>query len=425
MSFGVKIGSISIGLLLVPMTINYINPIQYGIWLTISSIVSWMSFFDIGLGNGLRNKLTSSLALNNYEDSQVYVSTTYAVLAIISTILFIGFLLVNPYINWVTFLNIPPTISENISQVILVVVGTFCIQFIVQTLNVILTSTHQPAIAALISFLGQLGVLIGVFILKQIVPGSLAVLVWVLTLIPIITLVLASLFFFNTKLKFIAPNVGKINFSYAGNILNVGGAFFIIQIGALVLFQTNNIILTKVLGPAAVTEFNVAYKLFSVLIMGFTIVITPYWSAFTDAITKNDYEWMSKSVTKLRKGWLILALILVPVFTLLSKFIFSIWIGNSVQISGQLTIMMALYVIGYTCLSLNCFFLNGVGKVRIQLILYIFSSFINIPLAIFFAKSYGVMGVVLSNVIIFFVMNIILWIQCNQVLNKSKSKIWN
>ena len=57
LSFLIKGASIAISLILVPLTINYINPYRYGIWLTLSSVVSWFSFFDIGLTNGLRNKL--------------------------------------------------------------------------------------------------------------------------------------------------------------------------------------------------------------------------------------------------------------------------------------------------------------------------------------------------------------------------------
>src|SRR5438876_10388425 len=61
-SFLLKSASIFIGMIMVPMTINYVNPTQYGIWLTLSSMISWFSFFDIGLGNGLKNKLAAANA---------------------------------------------------------------------------------------------------------------------------------------------------------------------------------------------------------------------------------------------------------------------------------------------------------------------------------------------------------------------------
>ena len=85
-----KGGSILIGLLLVPMTIGYVDSENYGIWLTLSSMIAWMSFFDIGINNGLKNKLAEALATKNYELGRKYVSTTYAIL----TIIFIPLMLV-------------------------------------------------------------------------------------------------------------------------------------------------------------------------------------------------------------------------------------------------------------------------------------------------------------------------------------------
>ena len=49
--------SIAIGIVLVPLTLNYVNKIDYGIWLTLSSLLSWINVFDIGLGGGLRNNI--------------------------------------------------------------------------------------------------------------------------------------------------------------------------------------------------------------------------------------------------------------------------------------------------------------------------------------------------------------------------------
>jgi O-antigen/teichoic acid export membrane protein len=54
-SFVIKGASILLSLLLVPLTLDYLNPYEYGIWLTLSSVLMWINYFDIGLGNGLRN----------------------------------------------------------------------------------------------------------------------------------------------------------------------------------------------------------------------------------------------------------------------------------------------------------------------------------------------------------------------------------
>ena len=422
-SFVVKGGSIIIGLLLIPLTIDYVSPIQYGIWITISSIIGWMTFFDIGLGNGLRNSLANAMALKEYDKARVYVSTTYAALFLISTAMFVLFWFVNPHIDWRGFLNIPNTVPDNIENILLIVLCSFCFQFIAQLINTVLTAMHEPAMAGLISFFGQLGVLLAIVVLKITVEGSLRVLVIALTAIPICVLIIANLYFYNSKLKNIAPSFKDINFGYIKDVLNVGGVFFFIQIGALVLFQTNNIILTKVIGPEAVTKYNVAYKLFSVVTMVFTIVVTPYWSAFTDAYAKNDFAWMRKNIKIMKK--LLLALSIAAILLLLvSKWLFKLWVGDKVDISIELSVIMTIYVIVYMWQTLFVYFLNGIGVIRLQLFMVLLSAIINIPMAIFLGEKWGVPGVILANILVFICMGITFSIQVNKILNQKAMGIW-
>ena len=99
-SFIIRILSILISLLIVPLTINYVNPVQYGIWITLSSIIGWLGYFDIGIGNGLRNRFAESVALGDHKKAKVYVSTTYAVVSLIISVLILLFVLskcLNPH----------------------------------------------------------------------------------------------------------------------------------------------------------------------------------------------------------------------------------------------------------------------------------------------------------------------------------------
>ena len=74
--------SVLTSFLLVPLTIDYVSASEYGIWLTISSIIGWFALVDIGLGSGLRNKLAEALAKNDILLAKKYVSTTYFSLGI-------------------------------------------------------------------------------------------------------------------------------------------------------------------------------------------------------------------------------------------------------------------------------------------------------------------------------------------------------
>ena len=81
--FLIKGCSIFLGLFTVPLTLGYVNKETYGLWLTISSMIAWMSYFDIGINNGLKNNLAAAFATSDYELGKRLVSTTYAVLILI------------------------------------------------------------------------------------------------------------------------------------------------------------------------------------------------------------------------------------------------------------------------------------------------------------------------------------------------------
>ncbi len=102
----VKMLSIIISLLLVPVTLNYLNSYEYGVWLTLSSILVWINYFDIGLGNGLRNRLTEALAIGDYEKGRIYISTTFAILLILMLTIYLLYAFLQHFISWKSILNI-------------------------------------------------------------------------------------------------------------------------------------------------------------------------------------------------------------------------------------------------------------------------------------------------------------------------------
>jgi O-antigen/teichoic acid export membrane protein len=419
-----KGGSIAIGLILIPLTIHYVSATQYGIWLTLSSIINWFSFFDIGLGNGLKNKLAASNALGNYEDSKTYVSTTYGILTIISTCVFLLFFVANFFINWSTILNSPNIPGNDFNRIALIVVGFFCLQFVLQIINTVLTACLATAKVSLILFLGQFLSVIVIYILTLKTSGSLTNLVLTLGGVPLLVQLVASFWLYNTTYKRFAPSFKSINFKYIKGLLNLGGVFFIIQIGALILFQTDNIVITQIFGPKEVAIFNIAYKLFGVVLMLFTIIMVPFWSAFTDAYTKGDMDWVKTTLKKIKKIWLIFSFVGVLLF-IISPFVYKIWLHGKVAIPLSLSFAMMLYVIATCWQTIYVFFLNGIGKLRLQLYLVIVTSIINIPLAILLGRFIGVAGITYSNFLMMLITGVLFYIQTNKLLNKTATGIFD
>lgn len=424
LSFLVRGGGILINLILVPMTINYVSPTQYGIWLTISSIIGWLNFFDVGLGNGLKNTLTKSFAFGEMHKAKVYVSTTYLGLLIISTASFVSFSLANNYINWNIALNVNSENEETLKLVMWVAVGCFCLQFVAQLVNTILTATHQSGSSSIVTFVGQIFTLIAIYCCTKFKSGNLLTLVAIVASMPVLSLVVSSWILYKNKLKDLAPSWKFIRFKYIYELLNTGGKFFLIQIGALVLFQTSYIIISQILGPESVTIYSVCYKLFSVMIMVFTIIMTPMWSSFTDAYSKFDFKWLKSSIEKMRMLWLVFSLFTLTIL-FLSDYLFKYWIGDNVKVPLSLSISMSTYVIAYMWQMLHVYLLNGIGKIRLQFFLVTVSAILNIPISIIMGKRFGLPGIVGTNTILFIIMGVIFSVQCEKIINQKATKIWD
>ena len=416
--------SIAISFFLVPLTINYINPTRYGIWLTLSSIVGWFNFFDIGLGNGLRNKFAEAVAVGNTKLARTYVSTTYAILIIISSSVLLLFFGINPFLNWAKILNTPAEMSGELRVLALIVFGFFCVEFVLNLMTTIITANQEPAKASFFGFLGNLFSLLIIFILTKTTKGNLLYLGTVFSLTPVLVIISSSLWFYTHKYKQYAPSIKYVKLHYARDLMSLGVKFFIIQMAAVIFYQTSNIIIAHLFGPEQVTPYNIAYKFFSVVTMAFSIIMLPLWSAYTEAWVKRDIEWIRNTIKKLFFLWIIVA-IGVAVMLASSNLVYRLWVGKEIKVPFSVSVVMAAYVIVNGWCGIFSQFLNGVGKIKLQLYSSALGAIVNVPLAIYLGKHLGIYGVLLSTVILGITSAIWSPIQYLKIINNRARGIWN
>jgi O-antigen/teichoic acid export membrane protein len=392
---------IFISLLLVRLTINYVNPSNYGIWLTLSSIVAWMSFFDIGVNNGMRNKLASSLAQSDYETSQKLISTTYAILSLIFIPLLFILIFVNRFIYWPGILNTSNSMMNELSVVSLILFSYFCIRFILSTINVVLLAHQKPAMASLSGVTEQIFSLLIIFILTKTTLGSLLNLTAGLCIAPLFILLGYNIFFFRTKFRKLTPKLSKVDFSLGKSLFSLGIKFFVISIGGVIMFQTANIILIRSFGPGEVTNYNICFKYFSILTMSMSILLTPLWSAVTDSYSKQDYQWIINAVKKYNKISL-LFLSLGIIMLIFSDTAYRVWINNkSINVPFSLSFWMFIFTVASVFGGAYVLVLNGIGALKIQFIATFFAPPLFIVLCyllINFLKM-GVNAIIISMII--------------------------
>ena len=81
--------SIILSMMYVPLFLDCLDKTRYGIWIAIMGLINWIGFLDIGIGQGLRNLLSVSLAKGDNDTAKKLVSTAYVSVGKIFSVLII------------------------------------------------------------------------------------------------------------------------------------------------------------------------------------------------------------------------------------------------------------------------------------------------------------------------------------------------
>lgn len=420
-----KGGGMLISLLLVPLTIDYLSTGVYGTWLTISSIVTMLTFLDIGIGNGLRNKFSEAVTKKDIKLARTYVSTAYFIFGSIQ----LGFILIFTagyrFIPWQRILNTTIDI-EQLQLIVLITVVAMAVKLVLDILSYVLLALQESGQAGLINLLSNILILAGTYVLTRCADRNLIYLVLLTVISPVFIMLISGIVLYKNSLSVYRPSFSLIDFKHARNLLGLGYKFFFIQISVIVLFYTDNLIITQLFGPKEVTTYNVAFRYFNSINALFMIAITPYWSAFTEAFVKNDMEWMVRTYSYLQKLWLGLVIIVI-IMIISASSIYSIWIGNRVIIPEVLNIIMGLNVITICWNNVTVMVTNGLGKMKLQLYSSLFAALLNIPLAIYFVRilNIGSSAVILASCVSLWAGSILGSIQAKQLIKGKAKGIWN
>lgn len=396
-SFIFKGGSILINFLIVPITINFLDTENYGIWLTLSSFIAWFSFFDVGLGNSLRNKFAEAKISGNTMLAKAYVSSAYFTIFFICILLILLFILSNIFIDWTIVFNTNSHLKTQLALLMPIVFTFFCLQLVLKLIATIYAANQEHSVPGKITFFTQLLSLISIWIATKTTESSLLTFGLIYSITPVILLITLNIYAFSDKFKEYKPTIKLWKKEYLKDIFNLGIKFFLIQMSAIILYTTDNVIISQLYSPKEVVPYTMTFQYFGILTMVITIIFTPYWSSFTEAFTKKDFDWIKKSITNLFKISLFFSVIALIMILFAKDFIF-IWSNQKVLVPISLVIFMSIFVITQILVLPFTYYFNGTGKINFQLIIGLSGALINIPLSIFFAKilNLGFPGVILG-----------------------------
>lgn len=423
LSFLIKGWAGGVQLLLVPLILACLGEYMAGVWLTISSMLLWMDSFDFGLGNGLRNKLAESVALDNWDEARRAVSTTFIIMLILIVPLTIIILTVLFNVDAYKFLNIDAGRLSDLYTTLTTTTIIVAVTFVFKIIGNIYLGLQLPAVNNLLVVAGQSLGALAIFIL-HLCYGELSLLQVAVAstgaTVLIYMVAYPVTFHYYPKLK---PSWKLFDKKMLNILFAKGIMFFILQISGIVLFMSSNILISNLLSPAEVTPYQVVYRYFSFVTMLFSIFVTPLWAATTDAYTKRDFDWI-RGVTKRMYVLLALFAVLISVMLVLAPYVYEIWVGKDLYINPLLSCMMAVYIMVIIYSLYFAHILFGIGHIRVQTYTTLVEAICFFPLAYVGAKLWGTPGILAALLFVNLFCAVTNTIQYKKIISGKASGIW-
>lgn len=400
----IKVLSLLLGLFTTPAYITYLNNNEIlGLWFTILSILQWIMYFDMGIGNGLRNKLVKPLLDNDMDEVKRYVSSAYIFLFKISLIIIIIIIVLFRFINFNTIFNIDEQIIDTnlLRNVVQILTISTILTFVLRLITSILYAMQLAFIPSLLSFLTNLSLFFYVSISNFFGLNndimSLAIVYLVCSNAP---LIIATILTFCTKLKMAKPKITFYKKDYAIKIVKIGSVFLWTQLMSLILNNTNSYLISYLLGNTYVVEYQLYYKIFSIIGMLMGLLTTTMWSTVTKAKEEKNYVWINKTFNRIVKlgGLAVCAEFAIVIFL---QLIFNIWLQeNTIKVDYIHAILFAIMggVLIWSSIISN--FCSGLGLLKCAVICLTFGAIINIPLAFVLTKLINnYISIIIANII--------------------------
>lgn len=394
-SLVIRGAGIVISVLIIPLYLKYLdNNVVLGAWFTILSVLTWILTFDMGIGNGLRNHLTREVCFNNHEACRSLISSAYISLGIIVMCVCIAYYIISSQINWNVIFNIDPLLVSKDDFKLCVDISVYGVimSFFLRLVTSILYALQKAAIPNLLNVSSHILLLLFLFFAPKSIDygynlNRLAIAHAISTNIP---LIIATIYIFGyTQLKECKPRIKYFCKGRAKSVISIGINFLYLQILYMIITTTNEWFIGYYYSPQYNTEYQIYYKVFSLISGLFMIAIVPIWSAISKASAEKRYSWIKKMIKILYilvGGLTIIQFIIFPLLPHITR----IWLGdNAIEMDYGIAIWFMMYSVILTWVAVQSTIVSGLNRLKTQTYGYTFSVLFKCVAIILGAKYFN------------------------------------
>jgi O-antigen/teichoic acid export membrane protein len=386
--------TIVIGFLAVPLTVHYLGAERYGVWLTMSSLLVWMSVTDFGLaGYALVNVLSEAFGEDDRESACSYTASAFWAMAAIAVVIGVAIAVGFRFIPWPAIFHVSNTISiKELRLACALVLGFFLLNLPLNFVRSIFYAHQDGYLANIWGTVGGLASLLSLITVTHF-GGGLPALVITMSGVPTLVVLASAYYLFVHRYPWVVPTPSAVRWACIRRLLKLGGKYTIMQLASLGIYQSQAIIITQTLGPSKVVVFVVTYKLVALPVDLAHMGTLPFMSAFGEAKARRDWRWIRAAFTKATLASVALGIPLAAVLAAVARPAILVWAGPSAVPDWHLVLWLFLYTAVGIAFVMPWQLQAGIERLEPLAVSLVLCSLGCVGLGIFFAPLWGLSGV--------------------------------
>jgi O-antigen/teichoic acid export membrane protein len=370
MAMVAKILSMGVAVLSVPLLLSLLGTQRYGTWVTLTSLITFISLLDLGVGNSIRNSV-ATLQDSTLAEVQAEFTGFFQLLGGVALLALAALALALPFST---------LLSDNRAAAVLLYAPSLLLLPLLIGANVLQGAQATGLQAILQASAGGLFFLLVLAFKAASHTPSLQDLALAWSLFYAAVLV----FSFRVALRVLHIPLRGLGqwalYRFPKQRLRLGLEFLGLQLSSLVLYGLGNALVFHQLGANDVARYDVLNKVFQVVLSFYTIVIGVMWSEIARHRAAGDALSLQRSYRRL--------LGVATAFSAsclfgagLTPWVIDQWTGHRLQVSAGEALAAAALVSLQSIAYVGAVFMNAFEQIRTQVVLAGLSILFMIPLS--------------------------------------------
>jgi len=392
-SYVTKAVTILLGFVVTPIVLGYVGRDLYGFWVIVGSVIGYVGMVDFGVTGSVATLIArqqgSIESVNRISTNALVVNVATGCVAFLLALVTSRF---GP-----DFLNVSPEQHTLFSNLILLAGTGLAISFPVRTLKAVFRGTQRIATLRVVEFFLMLVRTCLMLFLLFLGSGIMA-----LPLSAVASSVL-SLFVFSILTRRRIPGfrirISAVAVEELGPILSVSAWWFLGNLSALLIYQTDNIILGKYLGSGAVTTYALTYRASEMIraqIYQLNIAVTP---GLGELVGRNDLDRLRKLYLSGFRVMLFLGVAAAILILKLNRGFVTLWVGGENYGGNALNAIFCASLAYLVVFHVTSVFLTNLLELKVMAGARVLEGILNLVLSLLLVRTFGLLGVAAGTLI--------------------------